>query len=127
MLHIRFKIDIGGAYMKLLVAGSRSIKEYDLEKLVPEGVTLIITGGAIGIDAIAERIADKRKISKLVLRPQYKLYGKGAPLKRNEKMVEICDVALVIWDGRSRGARYTMEYAEKMGKAVKVITVPEKV
>ena len=31
--------------MKLLVAGSRSIKEYDLEGLVPEGVTLIITGG----------------------------------------------------------------------------------
>ena len=112
--------------MKLLIAGSRSIKEYDIEKLIPEEVTLIITGGAMGIDAIAERYADKRGISKLVLRPRYDLYGKGGPLKRNEKMVELCDMALVIWDGKSRGARYTIKYAEKMGKTVKVITVPEK-
>ena len=83
MLHIRLYIDLGGAYMKLLVAGSRSIKEYDLEGLVPEGVTLIITGGAVGIDAIAEQYADRRKISKLILRPRYDLYGKAAPLKRN--------------------------------------------
>ena len=99
--------------MKLLIAGSRSIKEYDIEKLIPEEVTLIITGGAMGIDAIAERYADKRGISKLVLRPQYKLYGKGAPLKRNEAMLEFCDAALVIWDGRSRGSRYTIGQAKK--------------
>ena len=113
--------------MKLLIAGSRSIKEYDIEKLIPEEVTLIITGGAMGIDAIAERYADKRGISKLVLRPQYKLYGKGAPLRRNEKMVELCDMALVIWDGVSRGAKYTIECAKRMGKMVKVITVAEEV
>ena len=113
--------------MKLLVAGSRSIKEYDLQGLVPEGVTLIITGGAVGIDAIAEQYADRRKISKLVLRPRYDLYGRGAPLKRNEEMVEICDMALVIWDGKSRGAGYTIKYAKRMGKMVKVITVAEEV
>lgn len=125
MLHIRFYIDLGGAYMKLLVAGSRSIKEYDLEGLVLEGVTLIITGGASGIDEIAEEYADKKRISKLVLRPRYDLYGKAAPLKRNEEMVEICDMALVIWDGKSRGAKYTIECAKRMGKTVKVITAPK--
>ena len=127
MLHIRFDNKLGGEYMKLLVAGSRSIKEYDLQGLVPEGVTLIITGGASGIDEIAEEYADKKRISKLVLRPRYDLYGKAAPLKRNEEMVEICDMALVIWDGKSRGAGYTIKYAKRMGKMVKVITVAEEV
>ena len=127
MLHIRFYNKLGGEYMKLLVAGSRRIKEYDLEKLVPKQTTLIITGGAEGIDAIAEEYADKKRISKLVLRPRYDLYGKGAPLKRNEEMVEICDMALVIWDGKSRGAGYTIKYAKRMGKMVKVITVAEEV
>ena len=126
MLHIRFENKLGGEYMKLLVAGSRSIKEYDLQGLVPEGVTLIITGGASGIDEIAEEYADKKRISKLVLRPRYDLYGKAAPLKRNEEMVEICDMALVIWDGKSRGAKYTIECAKRMGKTVKVITAPKK-
>ena len=112
--------------MKLLVAGSRSIKKYDLEKLVPKQTTLIITGGAEGVDAIAEEYADKKRLSKLVLRPRYSLYGRGAPLKRNEEMLEFCDAALVIWDGRSRGSRYTIEQAKKMGKQVTVVTVGEK-
>ena len=108
--------------MKLLIVGSRSIKEYDLEQHIPRETTMIITGGANGIDSIAEQIADKKRISKLILRPKYELYGRGAPLKRNEKMVELCDVALIVWDGRSRGTKYTLDYAQKMGKKVILIT-----
>ena len=48
--------------MKLLIAGSRGIKNFDLEKYVPEEVTLIISGGAAGIDALAEEYADKKVI-----------------------------------------------------------------
>ncbi len=109
--------------MKLLIVGSRSIKEYELEKHIPCEVTMIITGDADGIDALAEQIADKKRISKLVLRPQYELYGRGAPLKRNEKMVELCDMALIVWDGHSRGTEYTLRYAERLGKKVVLVTV----
>ncbi len=108
--------------MKLLVAGSRSIKEYDLEKYIPEGITMIIAGGADGIDGLAEKYADKKRLSKLILRPQYDLYGKSAPLKRNEKMVEICDMVLIVWDGCSKGTQHTLNYAEKAGKRVILIT-----
>ena len=107
--------------MKLLIAGSRSIKEYDLGKYVPEETTLIIAGGAEGIDNLAERYADKKHISKLILRPEYKLYGRYAPLKRNEKMIELCDMALIIWDGHSKGTEYTVKYAKKIGKNVILI------
>ena len=108
--------------MKLLIAGSRSIKDYDLEKHIPEDTTVIITGGAGGIDTLAEKFADKKRLSKLILRPQYDLFGRAAPLKRNEKMVELCDMALIIWDGCSRGTKYTIDYADKMGKKVILIT-----
>ncbi len=108
--------------MKLLIAGSRSIEEYDLEKHIPNGITMIITGGADGIDTLAEKFADQKRMSKLILRPQYDLYGRNAPLKRNQKMVELCDVALIIWDGCSRGTKYTIDYARKMGKKVILIT-----
>ena len=111
--------------MKLLIAGSRGIKKYDLEGLVPKETEIIITGGADGIDTLAEQYADKKHLSKLILRPRYDLYEKFAPLKRNEKMVEICDLALIIWDGRSRGTRYTADYARKIGKRVVLITETE--
>ena len=108
--------------MKLLIAGSRSIEEFDLSEYIPTETTLIISGGAKGIDTIAEEYATKHKISKLILYPDYARFGKAAPLKRNEEMVNIADEILIIWDGSSKGTAYTVKYAKKCGKAVRVIT-----
>lgn len=107
--------------MKLLVAGSRSIKDFDLSPYIPENTEVIISGGAIGIDAIAEKYADDHRISKYIIRPKYNLYGKSAPLKRNEEMIEMADKVLVIWDGISKGAEYTLKYAKKTGKEIILI------
>lgn len=104
--------------MKLLIVGSRSISEFDLSPYVTDDVELIISGGAQGIDTLAEQYADKKRIDKLIMRPKYNIYGKGAPLKRNEQMVEICDAVLAVWDGRSRGTRYTLDYARKQNKKI---------
>ena len=104
--------------MKLLIVGSRSIQNFDLAPYVPEGITLVISGGANGVDTLAEKYADKNRISKMIMRPDYARYGKCAPLKRNEEMVKLADAVLVIWDGISRGTKYTVDYAEKQGKRV---------
>lgn len=110
--------------MKLMIAGSRSIKNFDLAPHVPSNVDIIITGGASGIDAAAERYADEKRLSKLILRPDYARYGKAAPLKRNCQMVDVADHILVIWDGVSRGSAHTVAYAKKQGKPITVITLP---
>ncbi len=107
--------------MKLLIVGSRSIKNFDLSPYVSKDVDTIISGGANGVDTLAEEYADKHRLSKLIMRPAYARYGKGAPLKRNEEMVKLADSVLVIWDGKSHGAKYTAEFAKKEGKPVTVI------
>lgn len=107
--------------MKLLIVGSRSIKEFDLSEYVSLDTELIISGGATGVDSIAERYADKHKISKLILRPRYDIYGKYAPLKRNETMVDVSDCLLVIWDGFSRGTKHIIDYAKRKNKTITVI------
>lgn len=107
--------------MKLLIAGSRDITDFDLAPYISAEVTHIISGGANGVDTLAEDYADKHRISKTVLRPDYSRYKKGAPLKRNDEMVEMADEVLVIWNGRSRGTRHTIDYAKKMGKKINVI------
>ena len=109
--------------MKLLIAGSRSITDFDLSEYIPPETDLIISGGAGGVDTLAERYADAHRISKVIIRPKYELYGRAAPLKRNEEMVDMADAVLVIWDGKSRGTKYTVEYAKKRGKAVTVVEV----
>ncbi len=107
--------------MKVLVAGSRSIIDFDLFPYIPLGTELIISGGANGIDKLAEDYADKHKISKLIIRPRYDLYGKAAPIKRNQMMVELADAVIVIWDGISKGASYTAKYAQKFNKPLVLV------
>lgn len=109
--------------MKLLIAGSRSIKNFGIDRFIPPETTLILSGGAVGIDTIAENYADRMRISKIILRPDYKTYGRSAPLKRNEVLVGMCDKVLVFWDGVSRGTKYTIDYAKKTGKSVEIIMV----
>ena len=110
--------------MKLLIAGSRSIKDLDISPYIPTDTELIISGGANGVDTLAEEYADKKRISKLILRPRYDLYRRAAPLKRNDKMVEICDKVLIFWDGVSKGTKHTIDYANKIGKPIEIITIP---
>ena len=112
--------------MKILIAGSRTIDMFDLSPYIPQETTLIISGGAPGIDTLAEKYADEHKISKLILLPQYNLYGKAAPIKRNQTMVDIADTVIIIWDGQSRGTKYTLQYAKKENKNVILITLPDK-
>ncbi len=109
--------------MKILIAGSRSITDFDLTPLIPSDATVIVCGGANGVDRLAEEYADRHRISKIVLQPQYEKYGRAAPLKRNEDMVNTCDMILVLWDGVSKGSQYTIEYAKKLGKPLRVIMV----
>ena len=108
--------------MKLLIVGSRSIVDFDLTPYVPAEVELIISGGASGVDSLAEAYADAHRISKLILRPNYRRFGRGAPIRRNREMVELSDEVLVIWDGASRGTAETVRYARSKGKPIRLIT-----
>ena len=109
--------------MKLMIAGSRTIVNFDFSGYIPSDTDLIITGGAMGIDTLAERYADSHRLSKLVLRPNYNAYGKAAPLKRNEEMIKLADRIIVFWDGKSKGTKYTIDYAKKQGKELQIIIV----
>ena len=73
--------------MKLLIVGSRSITDFDLSPYITADVDVIISGGAGGIDALAEHYADSHRLSKYILRPRYDLYGKAAPLRR-ERIIQ---------------------------------------
>ena len=95
--------------------------EFDLSPYVSGDVDTIISGGARGVDSLAEKYADFHHLSKYIIRPRYDLYGRAAPLKRNELIVDMADAVLVIWDGKSKGTQYTLQYAEKKNKPITVI------
>lgn len=69
--------------MKVAVIGSRGLRVSDLGNYLPEEVSEIISGGAKGVDTCAKEYALSRGLKLTEFLPEYKKYGRAAPLKRN--------------------------------------------
>ena len=52
--------------------------------------------------------------------PDYKQYGKSAPLKRNLKIIEYADIIYAFWDGKSRGTKFVIDNCRNFNKPIKV-------
>ena len=109
--------------MKIAIIGSRNLKVYNLEEYIPKSTTEIVSGGAKGIDQCAAEYAQAHGLKLTVFLPKYNLYGKVAPLKRNDEIIIYADEVIAFWDGRSKGTAYVIEKCRKQNKPVKTIIV----
>ncbi len=112
--------------MKVAVVGSRNLGEGCYALLVeniPAGCSEIISGGAQGIDALAERYAGEEDLKLTVLSPEYETYQKSAPLVRNALIVEQADYVLALWDGTSKGTLNIIMTCLKQHKPIRLMLV----
>ncbi len=109
--------------MKVAVIGSRNLTVENLGDYLPEGTSEIISGGAKGVDLCAKVYAAEHNIKYTEFLPEYTRYGKAAPLKRNEQIIACADVVLAFWDGKSRGTKFSVDLAEKLGQEIKLIVI----
>ncbi len=110
--------------MKVAIIGSRDI-ETDITPFVPAETTEIISGGARGVDSLAEQYAKAHGIPFTLVKPEYKLLGKHAPLARNVEIVRRAELVVAIWNGKSKGTRNTIQTAKELGRQVRVYLIPE--
>ncbi len=117
--------------MRVAIIGSRSI-EYDkmrqkaynlLCENIPANATEIVSGGAVGIDSLAEIYAKRNGLATKIFKPDYARYGKRAPLMRNDEIVSYAQYVLAFWDGSSHGTAYTVASCIKNGVPVKIVTL----
>ena len=109
--------------MKLAIIGSRNCPPIDIEahlKYIPD---TIVSGGAKGADTYAREFAQKHNLTLIEFLPEYDKYGKGAPLVRNKLIVDNCDCVLAFWDGKSRGTKFTLDYAREKNKPIKIVQI----
>lgn len=107
--------------MRVLVCGSRHpskamcLKVQEVVEWVARKGYSLIAGGAVGIDSLVEASASKLSVPIEVIRG-----FPGGYLSRDRVMVYKSDLVIAIWDGQSRGTKYTFEFARKIGKQVVV-------
>lgn len=104
--------------MKVIIAGSRNIVDYEVVKEAIEEsqftIKKVVSGGAKGVDALGERYADEMNIPLVIFFADWNTHGRSAGPIRNKKMAENADALIAIWDGRSRGTKNMIETAQKM-------------
>jgi hypothetical protein len=120
--------------MKVAVVGSRSFNNYvylwevlhaiDLRLCVNKGSPIheIISGGARGADTLAEQFAKKENLPLKVFPAEWDKYGKSAGFRRNQQIVDNCDILIAFWDGESRGTKHSIDLATKQNKPVYIYT-----
>jgi len=108
--------------MKVIIAGSRQIDDYNIVvEAINESefcITEVVSGTARGVDSIGEEYAMIHNIKVKKFKPMWNLYGKKAGILRNIKMAEYADALIAIWDGSSIGTKHMIEFANERGLKV---------
>lgn len=108
--------------MKLAIIGSRTLTVRHLERFLPRGITEIVSGGAVGIDRCARAYAQEHDIPIKEFLPDYRLFGRGAPLKRNLEIIAYADEVLIFWNGHSRGTAFVINACRQAQKPFCIVT-----
>lgn len=112
--------------ISVAIVGSRNYPNLeavsDFVSALPEG-TVIISGGAYGVDSIAAAAARRAGLEVAEFLPDWNKHGKCAGFVRNCKMVNAADVIVASWDGKSRGTTQSIELGRKANKPVFVVPV----
>lgn len=114
--------------MKVAVVGSRDASPSAARlilKYLPADATEIVSGGARGIDTLAEEVAKSLSLPTKIFLPDYETYGRQAPLFRNRQIIDYADCVLAFWDGKSSGTKSVIGTCMDTGKPIKVISLPD--
>lgn len=107
--------------IKLAIVGTRSpkqnYKEWEkllLQEVSPNDLSLIVSGGASGIDTFAKLFAGRHHIPLMEYLPDYTKYGKKAPLLRNTKLIKEASKVIAFPSVDSRGTFHAISEARRL-------------
>ena len=110
---------------KVVIGGCRDYTDYVFFKSCLDEILktekdeiIIISGHCSGVDLMGERYAEENGIKIEIFLPEWKKYGRAAGPLRNKKMVERADLVIAFWDGKSKGTKSLIKYAESNKKEV---------
>ena len=112
--------------MKTIIAGCRDIDDWGIvQKAIEDsgfgpGTTEVVSGGAQGVDASGEGIAELHGIPVKRFPADWKKHGKSAGPIRNREMAKYADRLIAVWDGKSRGTKNMIDEMQALGKPVYV-------
>lgn len=109
--------------MKVAVVGSRNLIVFNLHKYLPTDTTEIVSMDSKGVAKSAREYAEKNGLTLTLFSPDYKRYGRSAPLKLNAEIVEYADRVVAFWNGFSPEIRSIANKCENLKKEIDIYTL----
>lgn len=117
-----------------LIVGSRGYTDYvsfkaKCDALLADRTDIeIVSGGASGTDALAERYAHEHSYSLQVFPAEWSRYGKRAGYVRNREMHSYISAfadrgVIAFWDGASRGTAQIIALSKEFDNPLRIIRV----
>lgn len=126
--------------MKLIIAGGRDFRDYDLLEreckifiaeqtfLKSENASTLnssdittISGKAMGADLLGERFSSKYGFNILEFPADWDSHGRSAGPIRNAEMARNATHCICFWDGESNGTKNMIENCKKFNLVYKII------
>lgn len=104
--------------MNVAIVGSREYPRMDAVRRYVRSLDehdIVISGGARGVDTVAERAARHLGIRVAVYPADWAIHGLRAGAVRNKVIVEQAGRVVAFWDGESPGTKITIDLARKKG------------
>lgn len=117
---------------KLGIVGYRGYTDYDQfckyikhwkTKNNIKKIKLIISGGCMGTDTLAERYAKEHKIKMRVFKPDWNKYGNAAGPIRNKLIVKDSEYVIAFLHELSKGTLSSIKYAKELDKHLTIIKI----
>ena len=112
------------------VVGGRDFDDYrmmkrilnpHLKELQKRFRVVIVSGGAMGADKLAEKYARKNQLEIIIFPADWSIGPRAGP-ERNKKIVAQSDELFAFWDGESKGTRSTITISQKQNKSVTIVS-----
>jgi predicted Rossmann fold nucleotide-binding protein DprA/Smf involved in DNA uptake len=116
--------------MNVAIVGSRDFGNdngYTMRRMIVQFIdtlpagTVIVSGGARGVDRVAESWAKHRRLPTSIFPADWDTYGKSAGFRRNAYIIGVADIVVVFLDGVSRGTAHSIGLAKAQGKPLYIV------
>ncbi len=114
---------------RIVVAGCRDYNNYNeakqhidlyISEIRKTNTLIFVSGCCHGADMLGERYAQENGFTIERYPANWQKYGRSAGPMRNRKMAEICDYVICFWDGKSRGTRTMIKYANEFQRPIRI-------
>lgn len=109
------------------VIGSRSLTNYSIVKneldKFKDKIFAIVSGNARGADTLGAKWADENNKRKIIYKAEWDKYGKSSGYRRNPYIIKTAHIVIAFWDEKSSGTAGAIEYAENIGKNIKIVKI----